>query len=168
MVRSLTPSGVYAVADYAAGARKNVSPANTPDDRTAQVRNPNAPQAAEVGLQSGVLYYTGYYRYFFGTGTPTTSAQVRALSGSQLTNQGSVFILNTGTSATSFSFWLPQGKTPSNVTDLDNLNANITGAYIGTSLSVADAGGTLVPGTRYTLTAQAPYSANARHQVTVS
>lgn len=176
VVRTATPIGFYAVADYAQGARKNNVGTTTPDDRPYAVRSGNAPQAAEIGFQSAVVYLNGYYKIFYGTGSATTSVQVRTLAGSQLTSQGNSFILNTGTSATVFTFWLPAGKTVQNVTDLDNLNANITGAYVASALSVADASGynqdgtpkNPVAGTRYTLTAQAPYSANARHQVTIS
>lgn len=66
VVRSGIPTTLRVEADYAAGPRKNVPPANTPDDRTAQVRNPNAPQAGETGLQSNTLTLTGSYRSYFG------------------------------------------------------------------------------------------------------
>jgi len=168
MVRSLTPTGIWAVADYAAGPIKTVSPGNTPDPRTPAVRNPNAPQAAEVGLSSSIIYYTGYYRVFRGpfSGTLSTSDAVRALP-SVLTNQGSVGILETGTSQKDFAIILPPGNTLKSVFDLDNQGANITAAYVpkGT-ISVKDAGGNAHDHPAYIYNAAGPYPANARHQYT--
>ena len=168
MVRSLTPTGIWAVADYAAGPIKTVAPGNTPDPRTPAVRNPNAPQAAEVGLSSSIIYYTGYYRVFRGpfSGALTTSDAVRALP-SVLTNQGTVGILETGTTQKDFAIILPPGNTLKSVFDLDNQGANITAAYVqkGT-ISVKDAGGNAHDHPAYIYNAAGPYPANARHQYT--
>jgi hypothetical protein len=170
MVRALTPSGIWAVADYAAGTPKSVAPANTPDTRPAQVRNPNAPQAAEIGLSSGILYFTGYYRVFFGASSaaPANSAAARALPQSQLTNAGNSGILNTGTTALKLAIILPPGRTLQSVTDLDNQQLNLTAKYVAQpTISVADASGALVPGyTPYVLSIATPYTASARHQFT--
>ncbi|TGE05548.1 hypothetical protein [Hymenobacter fodinae] len=170
MVRSLTPSGLYAVADYAAGPKKLITPGNTPDDRAPQVRNPNAPQAAEVGFQSGVIYYTGYYRIFYGPTpvVPTTSQQVRALAGSQLTYQGTQFILNSGTTERIFVVALPPGKQLVSVVDLDNLNQVITADYAPSTVSVEDAGGTPANYTQYAKVQAVPYQSNHRHLITTT
>lgn len=165
MVRTATPIGFYAVADYAQGARKNNVGTNTPDDRAYAVRSTAAPQAAETGFQSQVTYLSGYYRIFYGTGSATTSAQVRALGDSQLTNAGNSFILNTGTSATDFTVWVPN-TLKIDVLDLDAFNAAMPYAF--TALSVNDAGGTPVAGKLYKLTLASAYAVNHRHQVTVS
>lgn len=168
MVRSLTPTGIWAVADYAAGSIKTVTPGNTPDPRTPAVRNPNAPQAAEVGLSSPIIYYTGYYRVFAGPsgGGAATSAAVRALP-SQLTNQGPVGTLNTGTTQQVFDIVLPPGTTLKSVFDRDNQGANITAAYVlQGAISVNDAGGNSHQHNHYRYTAAGPYPANARHEYT--
>jgi hypothetical protein len=67
IIRSATPVGFYVVADYAAGVPKNITPGNTPDTRAAKVRATDAPQAAEVGFQSNVIYITGTQPWFYGT-----------------------------------------------------------------------------------------------------
>jgi hypothetical protein len=168
MVRALTPSGIWVVADYAAGAPKPVPPANTTDTRPAQVRNPDAPQAAEIGLSSSIIYYTGYYLLFYGptTATPTDRASALALGSSQLVTGGGSAILNTGTSALKLAIVLPPGHALQSVTDLDNQQLNLTAKYVAQpTISIADASGTLVPGyTPYVLSIATPYTASARHQ----
>jgi hypothetical protein len=170
MVRALTPTGIWAVADYAAGPRKNVAPAGTPDTRTPGIRNPNAPQAAETGLSSSVIYFTGYYRLFYGatSAAPGNSAAARALPSSQLTNQGNQGTLLTGTSALRFAIVLPPGRTLQSVTDLDNQGLNLTAKYVAQApISVADAGGNAVSGyTPYVLSVATPYTSSARHLFT--
>jgi hypothetical protein len=150
-----------------AGAAKLVTPGNTPDSRPAQVRSPNAPQAAEVGLSSPILYFTGYYRLFYGAAetTPTNSATARALPQSQLTNAGNQGTLQTGTSSLTLAIVLPPGRTLQSVTDIDNQGLNLTSKYVAQSpISVTDAGGNAVAGyTPYVLKIATPYTANARH-----
>jgi hypothetical protein len=170
MVRALTPTGIWVVADYAAGSPKLVTPGNTPDTRPAQVRNPNAPQAAEVGLSSPIIYYAGYYRLFFGPAgsTPTDRTSALALGGTQLTNAGNSGTLNTGTSALKLVILLPPGRTLQSVTDLTNQQLDLTSKYVAQpTISVADAGGNAVAGyTPYVLSIATPYTASARHQFT--
>jgi hypothetical protein len=169
MVRALTPSGIWAVADYAAGAPKSVAPAGTPDTRPAQVRSLNAPQAAEVGLSSPIIYFTGYYKVFFGytSAAPTTSAQVRQLRQSALTSEGNTVILETGTTEIYLAFAPPPGQRIISVFDLDNQGANITAQYIlQAPVSVADAGGTTQSRPVYLYTLAGPYVSPARHSIT--
>lgn len=169
MVRSLTPTPIWAVADYAAGAKKLVTPGNTPDSRPAQVRNPNAPQAAETGLSSPVIYFNGHLNVFFGATatTPTDSDTTRALPQKQLTSAGNQGILTTGTTATQFAIALPPGYRLLSVFDLDNQGANITSAYAAQDgLSVKDAGGTPRDYFLYLYRAAGPYPVSARHQFT--
>lgn len=78
MVRGLSPTGIWAVADYAAGAKKLVQPAGTPDTRPAQVRNPNAPQAAEIGLSSPIIYFSGRVPWFYGSSATDTQPDIYA------------------------------------------------------------------------------------------
>lgn len=171
MVRSLTPTGIWVVADYAAGSPKPVAPAGTPDTRPAQVRNPNAPQAAEVGLSSPILYYTGYYRNFYGptSAVPTTSAAVRALAGQPLTNGPKQFVLNTGTTQRIFAIELAPGQTLVSVIDQDALNKDITAEYVaGNPIQVADASGTAMASYTSRVKVQAaPYDTSHRHLITL-
>lgn len=158
-----------AFASYGAGDARLVPPANLADTRPPAVRNPNAPQAAEVDLPSNVQQLVGYYRLFFGPAgaAPANSVAVRALPGSQLTNAGSFGILQTGTSATRFAIALPPGLHLLNVTDLDNQSANVTAAYaLQGPLAVNDAGGTPHDYSIYLYSAATPYASSARHQFT--
>lgn len=170
MVRSLTPTGIWAVADYAAGPIKTVSPGNTPDPRTPAVRNPNTPQAAEVGLSSSIIYYTGYYKNFYGPAdtVPATSADVRLLASSQLTNGPKQFVLNTGNTQKIFCIELAPGQTLLSVIDQDALNKDITAEYVaGSAIQVADAGGNNSAYTPRVKVQAAPYDTNHRHLVTL-
>lgn len=118
---------------------------------------------------SNTLSYRGYYRIFFDASTaPSTSAGVRAAANTRFQNAGNTWNLNTGTTATSFWFWLPAGVSLTSVIDLDALNLNITSQYIGTSLQVNDAGGTPVNGTLYVMTQTVPYSTSHRHAITIA
>ena len=169
MVRSSVPSAVWATADYAAGAKKVVRPSNRLDDRPAQVRSPNAPQAAEIGITSQIRYYTGYYKVFLGpvTSIPTTSTQVRNLAQFQLTVNGPKVTLQTGTTALIFVVVLPPGFSLKTVFDLDNQSANITASYrFKGTLSVQDAKGASSSGwSVYALEAATPYTSSARHEI---
>lgn len=171
MARTLNGRLYQAFANYGAGQPKLVTPGNTPDERTPAIRNGSAPQAAESGFATSQLLIAGHYRLFFGPqGADSTlaSAQVRALSGSQLTSAGNGGILNTGTSATHFLIVLPPARTLTNVTDLDNVMANVTSAYQAqATISVNDAGGNPIPGyTPYLYAAAGAYGSSARHQFT--
>lgn len=97
---------------------------------------------------------------------PGTSAAVRALAGSQLTNQGNTLILNTGTTHRIFSLWLPAGLSLQLVLDLET-NATLTGLYAATPFSVNNAGGAAVAGTLYVMEQAIPYSSNHRHQLSI-
>lgn len=168
VTRNVVPHIYKAYANYDSGTAKLVPPANVIDGRAAAIRTNNAPQAAENNFESNSVVLYGYNRIFFGptAAAPNNATGIRNLSESQLTNQGNQFILNTGNAQKTFCFWLPVGKTLLNVTDLDNLNANLTSAYTATVLPSVNAGGVAVNGTLYTLSAQVPYGTSVRHQVT--
>jgi hypothetical protein len=168
-VRVLGAISYAAQADYLAGSAKNVQPANTPDVRPAQVRNPYAIQAAENNFTSGVINLNGYYRYFFGPvqSVPGGSAAVRALANSRLTNAGNQFVLDTGAQANKFALWLPNGRSLQSVVDQDALNADITSEYHVSDLAVNDAGGNPVAGKLYVMQQAVAYSSSHRHLITV-
>ncbi|MCC2547725.1 hypothetical protein LJY25_14815 [Hymenobacter sp. BT175] len=166
MTRALTPKSIHGLVSYNEGDRKTTSTGED-DDRNAAIRNPNAPQAAEADFHSETLSFRGFYRLFWGAASvaPATSAQVRALPGNQLTSAGNQFTLTTGTTEKTFAIVLPPGLSLVSVTDLDNLNANITTAYVAQpTISVNNAGGIPVPGyTPYVYQAAGPYGSSARH-----
>ena len=168
-VRVLGSISYQASADYSAGAVKNVQPANTPDTRPALVRSPYAQQAAANGFLSGVVNLNGFYRFFFGpvASSPANSAQVRALSGTRLTNAGNQFTLNTGATTNKFAIAVPAGRSLQSVIDADALNADITSQYVVSTLNVNDAGGNPVAYKLYVMTQAVPYSASHRHVVTI-
>lgn len=120
------------------------------------------------GAFSVDLTIVGSYRLFFGpaSSTPTDRTSALALGGTQLAAQGNSAILNTGTTALKMAIVLPPGRTLQSVTDLDNQNLNLTAKYVAQpTISVADAGGTPVPGyTPYVLSIATPYTSSARHQ----
>lgn len=67
LIRTLATVDYQAYVTYADGPVKPVPPANTPDSRPPQVRNPNAPQAAETDLESNGVQLTGIFPWFFGS-----------------------------------------------------------------------------------------------------
>jgi hypothetical protein len=123
----------------------------------------------EGGSFSGDVATFGQYCAFYGAvpQAPSSSAGVRALPNSFLIGGGAACELNTGDAYRTFVLWLPPGRSLTQVLDFDALGANITGQYIASPLSVADAGGTMVPGTLYAMTQAVPYRANHRHQITI-
>lgn len=171
MTRTTTNQPLVGKVNYDAGAAKLIVPDNIPDTRPAAIRTTTAPQAAENGFTTSALSFIGYYKVFYGAAAanPTTSALVRALPSSQLSNAGNSITLNTGTTHNTFAIAVPSGKTVSLVMDLD-VNANVTGNYVLQSLTtVNDAGGNAVSGYKvYVMTNAVPYSANHRHQITLS
>ncbi len=117
---------------------------------------------------SSEVVLNGARAIFWGSAAarPASSANVRALSGYQLTNQGNTLILNTGTTNRIFALWLPAGLSLQLVLDLET-NATLTSLYNASPLSVNDAGGAAVAGTLYVMEQAIPYSGNHRHQLTI-
>jgi len=105
---------------------------------------------------------------FFGASAaqPTTSANIRALTGKIFTNGDNPFILNTGTTHKIFTIAMPAPLVIDEVDDLDALGIEITDSYVLSTLNVADAAGTLSSYNVYTLTNAVPYLINHRHQIT--
>jgi hypothetical protein len=157
-------------ADYNSGVIKTYYPSGTSDARTPAIRNSNAPQSAESGFGSSTLTITGYYNIFFGSSAsaPVNSADVRALSNSQLTVVGNTFTLNTGATNIIFSIAVPATKSLVSVVDLDALNANITASYVLSTFNVNDASGTPVAYKIYTMTIAVAYASSHRHSVTIA
>lgn len=169
-VRSLTSITYQAYSNYLAGALKNISPSGLPDDRTPLVRDPNAPQAASSNFASNALSYIGYYKIFYSPSATsiTTSAQVRAALQNRFTNSGNNFILNTGTAYSIYFIWMPVANSLVSVFDIQSSNANVTGQFALSSLSVNDAGGNPVSGNLYTMTSAVPYAVNHQFNVTIA
>jgi len=118
------------------------------------------------------LIVSSYFMIFWGPSStiPNNSSSARLLSLNKLRISGGNDILYTGTTQVNFIIILPPGKTISNVTDLDNVNANITADYVlqAGTIVVQDGGGT---GTNrscniYVKTTTVPYPINTRHQFT--
>lgn len=124
---------------------------------------------SQGGAFAADIYYNAYYRFFYGpvTQASTSSTEVRALPNNQLTVQGTQIILNSGTAQRIFEIDVPPGYVVQSVVDLDNLNQVITADYVGSALSVNDAGGTARTYRRYVKTQAVPYSSNHRHQITL-
>jgi hypothetical protein len=111
LIRTLATVDYQAYANYAAGPIKPVPPANTPDDRLPQVRNPNAPQAAETDLESNGVQIVGIYPWFYGSsatnGVPDvygTGTKVIAAS------SGSLFVPAFGAGAKYLWFAVPRDQ----------------------------------------------------------
>ena len=105
---------------------------------------------------------------FFGSSAtePTTSADIRALSGKIFTNGTNPFILNTGTVHKIFTIAMPASKSIDQVDDLTALGIEITNSYVLSTLNVADDAGTLSSYNVYKLINSIPYSVNHSHQIT--
>ena len=105
---------------------------------------------------------------FFGSSAaqPTTSADIRALSGKIFTNGANPFILDTGTVHKIFTVAMPASKSIDQVDDLTALGIEITNSYVLSTLNVADDAGTLSSYNVYKLINSIPYSVNHSHQIT--
>ena len=160
IVLSTTSVGYLVAIDYLAGT--GTKPNNLGDD----VPNPIQQGTAT----SPEITFRGYNPIFYGSTSIkyATSETIRASLTKRLTNSGNTWTLNTGSTDNVFQLWLPNGVNLVSVIDLDALNANITNSYISESLQVADAAGTLLNGTLYTMQQSVAYSSNHRHQITVS
>lgn len=115
-----------------------------------------------------------YNRYHYvGTdgGSPTASADIRALTSSFLStsNTGSWNVdIAAGAGSAEFSFYIPSGKTIS-VIDTGNLNLDITADFTETSVTVEDAAGNDVTYSQYTRFAGAVgYTNPTNFEITVT
>lgn len=158
-----------AYSNYDAGALKYYEPSHTLDPRTPQVRNVNAPQAAENNFASNTLVLTGLYKLFYGDSAtaPTNSADTRALPSNRFTNAGNVFTLNTGTTNKIFTVAMPSTKTLVSVFDA-TAGFDITGSFVLSTFNVNDAGGTPVSYNVYTLTNAVTYGSNHAFTITTT
>ncbi|TGE08747.1 hypothetical protein [Hymenobacter fodinae] len=167
--RALTPITFQAHASHAAGEAKQVQPAGTPDVRPAEIGQPDAPQAANEDLESNIVQLLGHYGIFFGNAPaiPTTTAQVRAMAGFQLTRDGLEFVLETGTSNRIFPVLLPPGYRLVKVLDRET-NAELTGQYQPRPFSMQDAGGTAQNYTMCVMEQAIAYTSNHHHLITIA
>lgn len=110
-----------------------------------------------------------YYLIFYGASTtaPVDSSSVRALGNKAFTNSlSNPFILNTGTTQTSFTVAMPTPTAITLVQDLDASNATLTTNYTNSPFNVQDGGGNNTSYNVYTLSIATPYSSSHRHQIT--
>lgn len=122
-----------------------------------------------AGSLNASLNITARRRQFFGatSAIPTNSTEVRALPQNNF-DTTNVFTLVTGTTATKFAVAIPATKTITNVTDLGNLNANITSSYVlvNGAFIVNDIGGNTQTYKLYILEVGTPYAVTTNHQIT--
>lgn len=153
---SSAPVSFYYEADYAKGAVKNDT-----------LGNPSPAGQIQAGMvRSGSMSYVGYLRRFWGAAAAGV-ANYRGLAQSAL-DTTNVFALDTGTQYKDFYIIIPTGRSLVSVVDLDALNANITARFEQVGVQVADAGGTLQNYKKYQMSADVPYGANHRLQITIS
>lgn len=153
---SSTPVSFYYEADYASGLVKNDS-----------LGNPSPAGQVQAGMvRSGNMSYVGYLRRFWGAAAAGV-ANYRVLPQSAL-DATNTFVLDTGTQFKDFYIVLPAGRNLVSVVDLDALNANITARFEQVGVQLADAGGTLQNYKKYQMSADVPYGANHRLQITLS
>ena len=116
-----------------------------------------------------------YNIIFYGSSVsvPSTSANVRALTGKIFTNGSNPFDLNTGTINSIFTVAMPSSLSITQVIDLDALNLNITTSYVlnGGLNQIQDYAGNNASYKVYTMTNSLPYTdkpapVGHRHQIT--
>ena len=116
-----------------------------------------------------------YNIIFYGSSVsaPSTSANVRALTGKIFTNGSNPFNLNTGTINSIFTVAMPSTLSLTQVMDLDALNDIITTSYIlnGSLTTIQDYAGNNASYKVYTMTNSLPYTdkpapVGHRHQIT--
>lgn len=112
---------------------------------------------------------TGRRYCFFGTGSPTDSAGVRALAGKTFldgSNEGTVTTI-VDSAATQHAICVPAGKSVT-IIDRTNLNADVTSDYVKTTFNVNDAAGNPVSYDKYQLTLGAAYGEDTTHEAQIS
>lgn len=104
--------------------------------------------AGNVSDTSNVI--TGKYRSWWYSGTaaaPTTSAGVRALTDTNF--YSSSFNINIPANDTNIAFYVPDTVSSVTVLYVQSSNADVTGSFVATPVSVDDAGGNPVGYTKY-------------------
>jgi hypothetical protein len=143
--------------DYAAGIQ--------PKDSI----NENFGTPAPAGTLSNTVTWQGFYyrTAMAGTSVPTAS-QVRAATAKR-SNAG-VINLGTGTTATRFDVFVPQGSVLTQVLDEGNLNLDITSEFVlqGSDFSGLDAGGGEVLYKHYVRLIDNPYPVSSNLKITVT
>lgn len=127
---NLTISGT---ASHTAGAVPKTNIGN--DYKAGQIK------AGTKSASKGTL--TGYRNIFYGTLTTKgelTSAVIRSLTGKKATATGNISV-SIPTGALRVVIAVPSNRTVSKVLDVNGLNANITGAFTKTTVSVEGANG---------------------------
>ena len=113
---------------------------------------------------------TPQLKHFWGnrSSTPTTSAEVRALSNNTFSTTNSI-TLSTGTINTKFVVCIPSTRSITKVIDSSNLNADITLNYvlINNNFNVLDAGGNARSYKMYVMSTSVPYSTSVNHIITI-
>lgn len=158
--------------------RKLLQPSGTPDPRNFAIRSTNNPQAAGTNFESPNINVTGYFKRFYGPcsaipeGADPAARRIEALSlpHNELINIGNTFTLATGTELTKFIVLLPPGKTITSVTDISNLNIDLTNNYVFIGVySMNDAGtnGTEIARdyNMYLYSIGSPYPDSANHVI---
>lgn len=110
-----------------------------------------------------ILFYNAL---FFGhsSSIPATSADVRALTGKVFYLQSNnPVVLETGMIDKIFTFAIPSPGHIDHVLDLNANSFNITPAYVSSTFSITDAGGTSTTYNVYTMQMAIPYSDTSHH-----
>ncbi|SNR92721.1 hypothetical protein [Hymenobacter mucosus] len=149
MTRTLAPQRIYARADYAAGPRKPVLPSGRLDERTPQVRNSSAPQAAEANLQSGTLFFSGRWKSYVGTSTATSldMAGLLALGGGVLQSGRSRTVTGVTAASGQYLYYAYEASAG----DLTNIILDGAAPVLGAFQKLADVRGQNVHGVPVTM-----------------
>lgn len=118
-------------------------------------------QEGSVTSQTQIV---GTYKNFYGISNVNDSTGVRGGNYSWFGSNS--IVLNTGTNSNIFWVWVKAGKTITSIFDA-TINFELLGNFVQSSLSVADAGGTMQLGTLYKMTNAVPYSSNHILNVTI-
>lgn len=124
--------------------------------------------AATVTANSNTVVAVRYAWWGFGSPHPTNSAGVRALTYKSFlnTSNNGTFSMSIPIGSDEVYFYVPVGKTVT-VLYVESSNANVTGAFTTSSITVNDANGTAQSYTQY-LSTTSNYPAIATYNVTVS
>lgn len=124
-------------------------------DSSGNVSNVLDAQRGAGTLVANTPTITGRYRYWYAVGalgsTPNTSFGIRALGGTGFatsTNFDITFAANTK----EVSFYIPQSVSVVSVVYVQSSNADVTLTFVSSNINVEDAGGNLIPYTKYKAT----------------
>lgn len=104
---------------------------------------------------------TGAYKLFYGDSSfVPDSSTMRTLPYNRFTNSGNTFTFNTGSTNRRFTVWMPSTNSLVSVIDV-NTNANLTGSFILSSVSVVDGSlSTPVSGKMYFMENAVPFTSH--------